>query len=202
MQLRPFRPADRDDLAEVCVRTADAGGDARGLLRDDRLWGDVFAVPYAVHEPERCTVLDDGGRVVGYVLGTRDTAAFADWYRREWIPAVADRWGTAEPTGDDPADRILRLHLHPERMVHPELAAHPAHLHIDLLPAAQRQGWGRRLIEAFLAGLARDGVGGVHLGMARANRSARAFYEALGFSEAPVDDGPESTILVRGTQPL
>lgn len=202
MHVRAFRPADRDALADVCVRTADAGADARGRLDDDRLWGDVFALPYATREPERCSVLEDGRRVVGYVLGTRDTSAFAAWYRDTWIPAVADRWGTEEPDGDDGTARILRLHLHPERMVHPELAAHPAHLHIDLLPEAQRQGWGRALIATFLAGLARDGVEGVHLGMARANRPARAFYEALGFAEAPVDDDPGSAILVRRTGPL
>ena len=30
------------------------------------------------------------------------------------------------------------------------LAAHPAHLHVDLLPRLQGQGWGRRVVEAVL----------------------------------------------------
>ena len=199
MHLRPYRPADRDALAAVCLRTADAGGDATGLLDDDRLWGDVFAVPYAVREPERCTVLDDGGRVVGYVLGTRDTAGFVAWYREEWIPAVAGRYGALDPAPDSRTAQVLAMHLHPERMLQPGLEAHPAHLHIDLLPEAQRQGWGRALIRTFLDGLARDGVTGVHLGMARSNEPARAFYGALGFTEAPVADDPDSTTLVRST---
>ncbi|MEK8229200.1 hypothetical protein NKG05_29685 [Oerskovia sp. M15] len=41
--IRPYRPSDRDDLYDVCVRTADAGGDARGTYADDELMGDLFA---------------------------------------------------------------------------------------------------------------------------------------------------------------
>jgi ribosomal protein S18 acetylase RimI-like enzyme len=66
-----------------------------------------------------------------------------------------------------------------------ELAAYPAHLHIDLLPAAQRRGYGRRLIDALRAALAERGVPGLHLSYDPANTSARAFYDRLGFRELP-----------------
>ncbi len=39
-------------------------------------------------------------------------------------------------------------HQHPERMLIPELADYPAHLHIRLLPEFQGQGWGRQLATA------------------------------------------------------
>jgi ribosomal protein S18 acetylase RimI-like enzyme len=59
---------------------------------------------------------------------------------------------------------------------------HPAHLHIDLLPQAQGQGNGRRMIEALLAKLRALGVPGVHLGVGARNSGAIAFYERVGFT--------------------
>jgi GNAT superfamily N-acetyltransferase len=79
----------------------------------------------------------------------------------------------------------------PERMVLPELAGYPAHLHIDLLPAWQGQGHGRSLMRTFLRALRDRGVPAVHLGMVTVNTGARAFYDRVGFHEIDVPDpGP------------
>ena len=58
----------------------------------------------------------------------------------------------------------------------------------DLLPEAQGQGWGRRLIEALLDELAARGATGVHLEMDPANEAAGAFYARLGFSRLVADE--------------
>ena len=42
----------------------------------------------------------------------------------------------------------------------PYAAEYPAHLHIDLLPELQGQGWGRRLIDTLVAALRERGVRG------------------------------------------
>ena len=63
------------------------------------------------------------------------------------------------------------------------MADYPSHLHIDLLPDAQGQGAGRRLIETLTTSLAAHGSPGVHLGVAVRNQNARAFYERVGFTE-------------------
>ncbi|MFC7645762.1 GNAT family N-acetyltransferase [Streptosporangium lutulentum] len=94
---------------------------------------------------------------------------------------------------------MIRLMYHPERMVLPELAAYPAHLHIDLLPEHQRKGHGRALMNTFLDALHRRGTEAVHLGMVSANTRARAFYDRLGFHEIPVADPGELTYLGRRT---
>jgi GNAT superfamily N-acetyltransferase len=95
---------------------------------------------------------------------------------------------------------MLGLHLNPERMLVPELAGYPAHLHIDLLPEWQGRGLGRALMNAFLAGVRAAGAGRVHLGMAPANVKARAFYDRLGFIEIPVGS-PGVLYLGRDTSP-
>lgn len=203
-QYRPDRPEEWGEVYDVCVRTADAGRDARGLLSVDDLWGDIFAGPYLALEPELAFVLDDGERVVGYVLGTADTARWAAEHRARWLPRVAARYprpaagaddgvrdgagdggagGAAGPTARE-ADLVHLLH-HPEWNVHPELAAYPAHLHIDILPAHQRGGHGRALLRTFIGALAARGVPGVHLGVSPSNTAARAFYARLGFFEVP-----------------
>ena len=165
--------------------------------------GDIFAAPYVILEPEHAHVLDDGtGKAVGYVLGTADTTRFVRRYRDEWLPATADRYPVPPEPPVTREDGMLALHYHPERMLSPELADYPAHLHIDLLPDLQGKGWGRGLIGAFLAGLRAAGVARVHLGMVPTNTSARAFYDRLGFVEIPVPGATSVTFLGRETTPL
>ncbi len=209
--IRPYRPGDRDAVAEVCVRTAAAGGDARGLYSDDLLMPEVYALPYVTYAPELAFVVVhpdgvadetlrvderlrvDDGRLVGYVLGVADTADFVTWWERAWTPGFVGRHpGPEEPgrPGAAPSyteGALLRDGRDPRRMLLPpeELAAYPAHLHIDLLPEAQRRGYGRRLVDTLRAALAARGVPGVHLGYDPANTAARAFYDRLGFRELP-----------------
>ncbi|WP_055695778.1 GNAT family N-acetyltransferase [Streptomyces prasinopilosus] len=199
--IRPYRREDRPALDDICVRTAHNGRDARPLYRDPGILPAIFAAPYVHLDPELAFVLDDGrGRAVGYVLGTADTERFARDFRAVWLPRVADRY--PEPAGP-PATRdeeMARLLHHPERMSVPALAAYPAHLHIDLLPDRQGLGHGRELMRTFLEALDDRGVPAVHLVMVRANTSARAFYDRMGFHEIEVRIDDSVVCLGRSTR--
>ncbi|WP_432176385.1 GNAT family N-acetyltransferase [Streptomyces sp. Tue6028] len=198
--IRAYRPADRADVAHVCVSTADEGGDSRALYPDEELMPSLFAEPYCHLEPELAFVLDDGsGRVVGYIVGTADTDVFVRAFRDKWIPRVADRYPAPTAPPGTPSEQMIALLHTPERMLVPELADHPAHLHIDLLPDFQRRGHGRALMSTFLAALYDRGVPAVHLGMVTANVAARAFYDRLGFHEIDVPDPGPLTYLGRST---
>lgn len=198
--IRRYQPTDREDMYDVCLRTADAGRDATHLYQDPHLVGDVFAVCYAHLEPEFAFVLDDGDRVTGYIVGTPDTERFVQAVRDKWLPLVADRH--PEPDGP-PASRDdeMRYALHhPEHRLHPALADYPAHLHIDLLPEYQRSGHGRRLMFTLLAALHQAGSPRVHLSMSTANTAARAFYDRVGFHQIAADDAHGLTYLGRSTE--
>ncbi|WP_222195394.1 GNAT family N-acetyltransferase [Modestobacter italicus] len=197
--VRPYRPADRAAVYDVCVRTADAGGDARGRWSTDDLMPDLFAGPYVDLEPERAFVLDDGGQVVGYVLGTADTAGFVAAWRERWLPRLADRYPAPPDPPRTPEEAMTALLHRPERMLLPELAGHPAHLHVDLLPAVQGAGWGRALIETFCAAVAAAGAPGVNLGVDPANNRALGFYARLGFTEIAVPGATGVVYLGRPT---
>jgi ribosomal protein S18 acetylase RimI-like enzyme len=196
--IRPYRETDHAAVYDVCVRTADAGGDARGKYSTDDLMPDLFAGPYIYLEPEFAFVLDDGNRAVGYVIGTPDTAAFARAYRERWIPRLDGRYPVPP---DPPASReeeMIALHYRPERLVRPGLDEYPAHLHIDLLPPFQGAGHGRALMETFYAAAARAGAAGVHVTVATANTRALGFYDRLGFRRLEITEPGETTVTYLG----
>ncbi len=181
VEIRLYRPADRADVYNVCVRTAAAGGDATGIYSSDDLMPDVFAGPYLAFQPDLAFVVDVGDRVAGYVIAAADTRAFVERVRQEWVPTFASKYPEPSPT-DAP---IVAMGVDPQRMLVPEVDEYPAHLHIDLLPELQGQGCGRALIDTLRAELARRGIPGLHLTMDPANLPARAFYDRLGFVELP-----------------
>lgn len=183
--IRPYRPSDRAAISEICVKTADAGADATGILTDDELWGDLFAVPYVERHPDLAWVVEaEGGRTIGYIVATDDTDAFYTWFRDEWWPTFHERFPrSAEPVSRE--ERMIDYGYTRMPGIEPNAVEHPAHLHIDLLPETQGQGLGRRLMETLFAELTRRGVRGLHLGIDPNNTGAAAFYERLGMTRLP-----------------
>jgi ribosomal protein S18 acetylase RimI-like enzyme len=197
--IRPYRPEDRAAVAEVCVLTGDSGGDSRERFPDPELLPSIFALPYVEHEPELAFVLDDGGTAVGYVLGTADTPEFVTWFREVWLPPLAPRYPPPPAPPATPLEWLAGMLHNPERMLVQEVADHPAHLHIDLLPAYQGAGHGRALMTTFLRALGERGVPRVHLQMDPLNTKARAFYDRMGFQGITVAGFPDGAFLGRGT---
>lgn len=179
-EIRPYHPSDLPALYRVCLQTGDNGQDATMFYLDPDLLAHYYVGPYLIHDPDLCFTLTRDGVPCGYMIGTRDTAAFVDWCEREWLPVLRRRYPL--PDADDrsrDAGMVRMIHATPE--VDAELADYPAHLHIDLLPVAQGQGWGYRLMQTFFARLQEVGVPAVHLGVGRQNQRAVRFYERVGF---------------------
>ncbi len=157
-RIRPYRPTDRAALYEICVKTADAGADATGVLSDDSLWGEPCSrcpTP-SVIPISRGWVESDDERTIGYIVATDDTDAFYTWFREEWWPTLEGR----HPRPVEVAtreDRMIDYGYSRAAGIEPNVGDHPAHLHIDLLPETQGQGLGRQLIETLFAELTRRG---------------------------------------------
>ena len=193
LHLRPVHAGDDAALTEICLRTADHGGDATGLFDDDDIWAAVFVLPYAERHPEFAFVVaGEDDRALGYVVATPDTDAFEAWFRDEWWPRFADRW--PEPASGDESRQAGTLRYAYGRGPGAESFArdYPAHLHIDLLPEAQGQGWGRRLIDRARDELRSAGVERLHLVASAANAGALAFYDRLGFERLPSPEGAQA----------
>jgi ribosomal protein S18 acetylase RimI-like enzyme len=186
--IRRYRPGDRAAVYEICLRTGDAGEDARGLFTDPDLPGHVWLGPYLELCPDLAFVVeDDDGAVVGYAVGALDTRAFVAAYRERWLPRFATSHPTpvGEPTTHD--ERALDALHRPETLLAPELPGFPSHMHLNLLPAGQGHGHGRALIDTMCDALRAAGSPGVHLGVRRRNERARGFYAHIGLELLAVE---------------
>ncbi|MCM3695718.1 GNAT family N-acetyltransferase [Microbacterium oleivorans] len=188
-RIRPFRPGDEPALAEICLRTADAGGDATGIFEYDAIWAHIWVLPYVERHPDLAFVVEEeDGTVSGYVVAAPDTDAFERWFHDDWWPRHLHRWPKPEREVTRQDGTLLYAYSRGEK---PEryAAEFPAHLHIDLLPLAQGKGAGRRLIETLFAALRERGVRGLHLVASAENTGAMAFYTRLGLAPLPSPAG-------------
>ena len=100
-ELRPYRPADRAAVYEICVRTADAGADATGQYSSDELMPDIYAGPYLEYAPELATLVVDGAgeseRVLGYIIAA-DQAKAEKKAQAEYDRLMKQTSGTARST--------------------------------------------------------------------------------------------------------
>lgn len=194
ISLRHPTPKDHDALYFISVVTGDSGKDARPLLRDHSLIGAIYAVPYAVMEPQLCWVAEDAEGVLGFVVGTLDTRAFEHRLKTEWYPSI--RLRTVDPGPNPRADatqdeRELSLIHHPRPIPEPVVARYPAHMHMNLLPRARGRGVGRSLFSTWADAAREMGADGVHIGASKRNAGGIAFWAAMGFRaiDKPGDDG-------------
>jgi ribosomal protein S18 acetylase RimI-like enzyme len=190
--IRPFRPGDEAAVAEICLRTADAGADATGIFDDDAIWAEVFVLPYVHRHPDLAFVVEtDDGRVAGYIVSAPDTGAFEQWFHDEWWPDRGARWPRPDVERTRQDGTLIYAYSR-RRAAEPYGDAYPAHLHIDLLPELQGQGWGRRLIEILIERLRERGVPGLHLTASTDNAGALAFYPRVGFTPLPSHPGVQA----------
>jgi ribosomal protein S18 acetylase RimI-like enzyme len=188
VEIRRYRDSDRAAVYDICVETAGAGKGVRGRYSTDDLVPDIAAGPYLLLEPEHAYVLDDGERAVGYVIGTADSAAFVAGYQQRWLPLLLERYQPlSAPPVTEEQHRIDSM-FHPERLLLPELAPHPAHLHVNILAGYRGSGRGRALIDTFLASVASAGAASCHLLVRAANLNARSFYARLGWQPVKIAD--------------
>jgi GNAT superfamily N-acetyltransferase len=185
-EIRPYRAADHNALYEICLKTGLAGADASHLYRDPQVIGHVYAGPYAALAPDCAFVVEDEAGVGGYILGAVDTFAFEKKMEAEWWPALRTRYQdtVAIPReAQTPDQRMATLIHHPTRTPRRISEPYPSHLHINLLPRLQGQGWGKRLIDRLVVAMKEKGSHGLHLAVGAVNVRAVEFYRAYGFEE-------------------
>jgi ribosomal protein S18 acetylase RimI-like enzyme len=193
VDIRPYRPEDLDDLYRICLLTGDSGADASHLYEDPRIIGELYAAPYGVLSPEFALVIEDEHGVAGYIVGTPDTSAFEARLETDWWPRLREVY--PDPVKVPWAERSLDQHrarqIHrPTRTPTEVVTPFPAHLHIDMVPRVQGQGFGKRLIDRWLGLVSGMGARGVHLGVGEANKRAVRFYNAYGFQRLELPQYP------------
>ena len=205
--IRPATLADAPALSRICLLTAAAGRNAEPKYVFGELPGYIWAEPY-VHITG-CTwgfvLADDTAApgehgtdaVKGYILGATDTRAFEARAEANWWPPIRARFPLVadgeRKEGDEMCIGIL--HRGPDPALEACIAFSPAHMHIDLLPEVQRQGWGRKLIGHAVRYLREKGLSTLWLGLDLANEDANKFYRRLGFE--PIEGAPDNLLGLR-----
>ena len=80
---------------------------------------------------------------------------------------------------------------HPTLTPSPVVDRFPAHLHMNLLPRAQRRGVGTNLLGVWLKAVSADGAQATHVGVNRANAGGCRFWAKQGFVELMDEGQPE-----------
>ncbi|KAE9383858.1 acyl-CoA N-acyltransferase [Gymnopus androsaceus JB14] len=176
--IRRASVTDAPSLSHICLLNADTGSSATYDYGELRIPGLVYAVPYVNLPTTWGFVMVDEDRndqVVGYVLGSTDTRAF------ETYPELAAKYPPSlakKPVDEKYMNLLWNMHTAPDACI--DFAA--AHLHINILPEYQKQGWGSKLIGSAVEFLKSEGLNGVWLRLDPRNGAAKPFYGKLGFT--------------------
>lgn len=183
--MRPYRPTDLDALYAISLATGDLGQDASSIYADARMMGHLYSAPYANLAPDFAFVLEDDVGVAGFVVGTLDTSAWEAALEKQWWPRLRTLYPEVAVPPDRSATpderRIAAIHR-PEHAPSAVVDRFPAHLHLNLLPRCQGQGFGRAMFDRWMSARG-SGGGGVHVATNRQNVRAVTFWAKLGFAD-------------------
>ena len=198
VELRALDGQDLDGLYEISLATGHVGGDASSLYEDGRMIGHIYSAPYAKICPDTCFVAEDEIGVAGFVAGAVDTRSFEAQLEREWWPGLRAIYPdpSEAPPSTWSADQRRSFMIHHPRIAPEEIfRSFPSHLHMNLLPRVQGQGFGRRLLDLWLAKARELGATGAHVRTNAQNQRAVGFWEKCGFKRLqtlslPMEGGP------------
>lgn len=221
ISVRPACSEDEDAIIRICLETAYEGKSAADRLTIPELPALVWALPYismptgfgfvmveqgtsdtpshTEHTSSDSKIPPksrNGDKIVGYVVGTSDTAAYETAAEEHWWPVLRAAYPHAcsepnhsEVVGDEMIpghDHLTELDKHYLSLIltgthapHDVLAFAGATLHIDILPEYQGKGWGRRLMQLAVTQLARRGAQALWVGSN--GEEGRRFYRKVGF---------------------
>ncbi len=190
--VRPYRPGDREAIGRIACDTALYGRPIDPFFPDRRLVADILVSYYLTFEPSLTFVVEQEGRVVGYLTGCVDTRAYearfvravfprvlwrtiwrGHWGRRSWWTLLGASWMAGGRWAE------LRPAV---------VTAYPAHCHVNLEPGREHHGAGSALLNAFLDQLRQRGVRGIHI--LTATEPGKAFFTKSGFTRIAQHPAP------------
>lgn len=183
--IRPLCRDDRRAIRDICRDTADRGRPLSAQAVDSELLADLLTRYYTDVESRWSWVAEAAGCAVGYVLAAPDTWTFRRTLTWRIVPWAALR-AVVRGVPFTPAFRHLVQGAVRRcgRGVWPVFsvpAGHPAHLHINLLPAYRGRGTGSALVRRCLAQLSDAGVAGVHATVRADHPDGCGFFERMDF---------------------
>lgn len=169
--IRKYKASDKPQLRYICKETASDDNKKNPAVLEciPIIFNDYFTE----NEPENIFVAaDENDTAVGYVICCTDFRLF----RKTVLTELSGR--------------IFKIHPPSLLMLFASLCAvtitkkkYRTHLHIDLLPSAQRQGLGTKLIDALCMHLKEKGIRNVSVMTISKKSMGYKFYSKYGFKK-------------------
>ncbi len=179
--IRSYRASDREAVRELCCRTGFLGEPIDPVYEDRELFADFLTTYYTDHEPESSFVLELGGELCGYLLGSR-RPLLNQLYSFQQNLVLGFRSLLRYRRYNDRSRRfVLWVLSHGWREV-PAAPRRTPHFHINLLPEARKMSTTRALMSAYLSYLYRCGERQVFGQIVTfASRRGEKMFERYGF---------------------
>ncbi|CEL54719.1 hypothetical protein RSOLAG1IB_07253 [Rhizoctonia solani AG-1 IB] len=195
LEIRTPTLKDIPDLYRICLLTANAGDSAESLHQYPEVLQGLYIEPYLRLPTTFGFVLvgtsDEGKEaVLGYLLGTSNSRRHEAAAEQESYPPLRIKYpNNPYPPGVTERDQTVINRIH-KPLIRPQglVDISPAHIHINLLPQAQKKGWGRKLINEAVKTLKTEGQSSLFVGIDSKNHNSRAFYLRIGFKPFPFPD--------------
>ncbi|OGD17176.1 hypothetical protein A2V47_03565 [Candidatus Atribacteria bacterium RBG_19FT_COMBO_35_14] len=182
--IRPFIKEDRKSVRMISYETAFLGEDNKNIFADEEILADVLTNYFTDYEPDSCFVADDGGKVIGYIIGSKDIKRVRKIIIIKILPHLIV----------ESIKRLLLFNKNDVRFLYHVLLSflkgefstpdfskdYPATLHINIKKDYRGKKIGKGLIEYYLSYIYRQGIRGVHLGAI--SEGAKNFFLNCGFS--------------------
>jgi ribosomal protein S18 acetylase RimI-like enzyme len=180
--IRSYRASDRTAVRQLCCQTGFLGSPIDPVYQDHELFADFLTTYYTDHEPESSFVLELGGELCGYLLGSR-RPLLNQLYSFQQNLVLGFRAALRyRGYNNDRSRQFVRWVLsHGWREV-PAAPRRTPHFHINLLPEARKMSTTRALMSAYLSYLYRCGERQVFGQIVTfASRRGEKMFERYGF---------------------
>ncbi|HEX4639133.1 MAG TPA: hypothetical protein VH170_06580, partial [Chthoniobacterales bacterium] len=148
--IRSYRKSDRDAVRRLCCQTGFLGMPIDPVYQDRQLFADFLTAYYTDWEPESSFVIEKGGEIRGYLLGSRKplrNQLYSFWQNVSLFLKALTRYFRYS---ENSRRFILWILMNGWREV-PAAPRRVPHFHINLLPDARKMSTTRALMSAYLS---------------------------------------------------
>jgi len=181
--IRHYCQQDRDAVRRICCDTGFLGNPIDPLFEDRELFADYLTRYYTDKEPESSFVIEKGGEVRGYLLGSRKPIynQLFNIYHNLWLFCCGLRRYFKMPYGEASRRFVHWIILNAWKEV-PAAPKNTPHFHINLLPDVRSVAETHDLIQGFLDYLFECGEKSVYGQMVVfENRRSERMFARYGF---------------------
>ncbi|MBD3265903.1 hypothetical protein GF373_04480, partial [bacterium] len=147
-RIRPYTADDRQAVRDICCETGYSGQPIDPIFSDRDVFADFFTRYYTDFEPDAALVVEDQGKIVGYLIGcTRYRLhAIMEKFLVAFVIAPKVIWRMATGRYNRSDRNFLWWSLTRGNKETPAAPKRSSHFHFNLLSAYRAQGVGPALL--------------------------------------------------------